>query len=87
MQHNLRWHAEVVQVGWLLCCVIAMALFGILITIPLFVFLYLVLQGRRKIGFSLLVAALVVVAVGFVFEFALEYELYRGMLLNRDGFE
>lgn len=87
MQHDPHWHAEVVQVGWLLCCVIAMALFGILIAIPLFVFLYLVLQGRQKIGFSALIAVLVVVAVGSVFEIFLEYELYRGMLLNRDGFE
>jgi hypothetical protein len=32
-----------------------------------------------------LIAAIVVAMVGLIFEFFLEYDLYRGMLLNDDG--
>jgi len=87
MQQYPRWQAEIMQFVWVACCVISMALIGILPTIPVFIFLYMVIQGKQKVSFSLMIAALILTVVGLVFEVFLEYDLYRGMLLNRDGFE
>lgn len=87
MQHYPDWRAEIMQFGWVAACVISMALLGILVTLPIFIFLYMVIQGKQKIVFSLMIATLVVVVVGSVFEILLEYDLHRGMLLNQVGFE
>ena len=84
MKHDPEWRSEIRQVIWVACCVISMALIGILPTIPLFIFLYMIIQGEQKVVFSVLISALVVIAVGSVFEIFLEYDLYRGMLLNQD---
>ena len=86
MQHDPQWQSEVIQVIWVACCVSSMVLIGILPTIPLFIFLYMVIQGKQNIKFSLMVAIFVVVLVGLVFEIFLEYDLYRGMLLDQDSF-
>jgi hypothetical protein len=86
MTHSPHWRAEITQALWVVCCVTSMALIGILPTIPTFIFLYMVIQGKQKIVFSLVIAALVVLAVGLVFEIFLEYDLYRGMLLDPDRF-
>lgn len=87
MKHTPDWRAESMQFAWVAACVIAMALIGILPTIPAFIFLYMVLQGRQPILFSLLVAGLIVCMVGVTFEIFLEYDLYRGILLNNSNFE
>jgi len=86
MKHNPHWRSEIVQALWVVFCVTGIALIGILPTIPIFIFLYMVIQGKQKIVFSLLIAGLVVFVVGLVFEIFLEYDLYRGMLLDPDGF-
>lgn len=87
MQHDPQWQSEIVQGTWLVTCVISMALFGILLTIPTFIFLYMVVQGKQKVIFSFLISTLAVVVIGMTFEIFLEYNLYRGMLLNQEGFE
>ncbi len=87
MKHDPVWQSEILHVIWVAGCVLGMALIGILATIPLFIFLYMVLQGKQKILFSVTIATLVVLMVGIIFEIFLEYDLYGGMLLNRDGFE
>ncbi|MDH3532886.1 MAG: tripartite tricarboxylate transporter TctB family protein [Gammaproteobacteria bacterium] len=87
LTHEPEWRAELVQVLWLALCVLGIALIGILPTIPLFIFSYMLIQGKQKIGFSLMIATLVLTVVGVVFELLLEYDLYRGMLLNEYGIE
>lgn len=86
MKHDPEWRLEILQAIWIASCVTSMALIGILPTIPIFVFLYMLVQGKQKIQFSLMIAALIVLVVGLVFEIFLEYDLYRGMLLNHDSF-
>jgi uncharacterized membrane protein (DUF373 family) len=85
MKHDPNWRDEIVQITWVAICLAGMALFGILATIPMFIFMYMRIQGKQKPWFSLLIAAIVVAMVGLIFEFFLEYDLYRGMLLNDDG--
>jgi len=87
MTHSPRWQAEIIQIMWVAGCVISMALIGILPAVPLFIFSYMVIQGKQKIVFSLMIAMLIVCVVGLVFELFLEYDLYRGVLLDPDRFE
>lgn len=82
-----RWQSEIMQIAWLAACVAGIVLIGILPTIPLFVFLYIVIRGEQGITFSLFISLLVFLLVGLVFEVVLDYELYRGALFNRFGFE
>lgn len=85
MRHNPRWTAEVKQILWMFACVTAMLLIGFLPAVPLFVFLYMVVNGRRPLVESLATAAIVFGFVYVVFEVLLDYELYRGALFDARG--
>jgi hypothetical protein len=87
MKHAPRVRDEFVQIGWMIACVTAMMLIGILPTVPLFILLYAMLQGRRPWLESLLVAAVVFVFVYGIFELFLDYRLYRGALFDPRGFQ
>ena len=67
--------------------VISIVLIGILPTVPIFIFSYMVIQGKQTFVASLVVSILTVLVIGLVFEIFLEYDLYTGMLFNQDGFE
>ena len=86
MRHNPRWTAEAAQVLWMVGCVAAMLLIGILPAVPAFVFLYMIFNGRRPLVEGLVVAAAVFAFVYIVFEVLLDYELYRGALFSGRGF-
>jgi hypothetical protein len=86
MRHNPRWTAEVGQILWMISCVVAMLLIGFLPAVPLFVFLYMVINGRRPVIESLATAAIVFAFVYVVFEILLDYQLYRGALFDARGF-
>jgi hypothetical protein len=86
MRHNPRWTSEVGQVLWMIGCVVAMLLIGFLPAVPLFVFLYMVINGRRPMIESLVTAAIVFGFVFVVFEVLLDYQLYRGALFDARGF-
>jgi hypothetical protein len=86
MRHNPRWTAEVGQILWMIGCVAAMLLIGFLPAVPLFVLLYMVINGRRPMIESLVTAAIVFAFVYVVFEVLLDYELYRGALFDARGF-
>ena len=87
MKHDPDWRSEVMQFIWVTSCVCGMALIGILPTIPLFIFLYMLLQGKQKIVFSLITSIVIVSVIVLVFEVLLDYDLYRGLLFNQDSFE
>lgn len=87
MQHDPDWRSEVVHFLWVSACVASIVLVGILVTVPIFIFLYATIQGKQGVTNSLIVAALGVVVIALVFEVFLEYDLYRGMLLNQVGIE
>lgn len=75
-----QWRAELAHMAWLAVVVLAVIAFGLLITIPGFVFAYSRLKGGWPLWLSALTAGAVVTVVALVFEVALDYELYRGML-------
>lgn len=85
MTHTPTWRSESLQVFWLAACVLSIMLVGFLATIPAFVFLYMMLHGKRKIVPSILISVVIVSVVGFVFEWLLDYDLYRGFVFGRDG--
>jgi len=85
MRHNPHWTAELGQVLWMIGCVAAMLLIGFLPAVPLFVFLYMLVNGRRPVVESLATAAIVFGFVYVVFEVLLDYQLYRGALFDARG--
>lgn len=78
------WRREIVQVGWVAATAVAVVLFGFLVTIPVFVFLYARIHGSGSTLASLAAAAVTVAAVVIVFEILLDYEIYRGVLFGAD---
>jgi uncharacterized membrane protein len=74
------WRAELAEIAWLAGVIAAILAVGLLVTIPVFVFAYSRLQGDWPLWLSALTAGAVVTVVALVFEVALDYELYRGLL-------
>lgn len=87
MDFNPRLQSEIIQLAWIVACVVSILFVGILPTVPMFIFLYLVIQGKRSFIFSVIVSLHVLLLVGLVFEVLLDYELYRGHQFGQDGFE
>jgi hypothetical protein len=86
MQFSPNWTSELKQLVWLMGCVISVVLIGILPTVPVFIFFYMFIQGRQGVLPSLLVAVAIMVVVWLVFEYLLEYQLFKGMLFDSDGY-
>lgn len=82
MQHAPRWRAEVIQVSYLALILGGIVIFGFLATVPSCIFLYMLLQGKQSVLQSALVAIGVLVLIGTLFEFILDYNLYRGLLFD-----
>ena len=59
MKHDPQPAAEVSQVLWMVGCVAGMMLIGILPTVPIFIFFYIIINGRRPWLESLIVTAIV----------------------------
>ena len=87
MKHDPAPAAELLQVAWMTACVVGMMLIGILPTLPVFIFFYIAVQGRRPWFESLIVTAVVFSFVYLVFEVLLDYPLYRGALFDERGFQ
>jgi hypothetical protein len=86
MSHNPTFGEQLRLILWVAGGFAGMAVFGILVAAPVFCALYVWLHGRH----SLLAAGYVglgVVAFQYaIFEWLLDYELYRGVLLTKGGF-
>lgn len=85
MSHDPAFGAELGQAAWMLGCIVAMLLIGILPTIPIFIAAYMRLRGGRPWLGSVLSALLVLAFVIVVFELLLDYRLYRGLLFGAEG--
>ncbi|MBT8409754.1 MAG: hypothetical protein KJN93_09025 [Alphaproteobacteria bacterium] len=85
MMHNPSFANQAECVGWIALAFALMATVGILAASPIFAAAFVRLRGKR----TLAVAAIVGLGVlGFqfaVFEWALDYELYRGLLSSSGG--
>lgn len=86
LKHVPSWRAELMQLAWITVCVIGIIAIGILPAVTLYVLFYMLVQGRQGWLSSVIIAAVVLGMVALVFEVALDYELYRGILFDPDGF-
>lgn len=71
---------EVLVILWASGFTFGIYLFGFLVTIPVFTFLFIKIYGKRSTGLSLAVSAILVGSVYLLFSIALKIELYRGLL-------
>ena len=71
---------------WVLGAFAGVALIGILPALPLFCLAFIRLRARRGLTEALVIAAGLFVFEIAVFEWLLDYELYRGLLFSKGGF-
>jgi hypothetical protein len=76
---------ELTLMLWMAGAFAGMATVGILVALPAFCFGYLRLRARRGTLFSLAIAAGLLAFEFAVFEWLLNYELYRGLLFTKGG--
>ena len=76
------WRKTLIVIAWPIAFLVAVYFFGFLPVIPIYVFLFMVLQGRMETRTSLFAAVIVGVSIYLVFELALRYTLYRGILFG-----
>ncbi len=86
MTHNPDFRQEVIAAVWVLAAFLGMAAVGIIIAAPLFCLLFVRLQAGRSWPVSLAVAMIVLAFEATIFEWVLDYELYRGLLFMEEGF-
>lgn len=85
MDHDPPLRDQAALVAWVLACFAGMAAIGILAAAPLFCAAFVRLRGRRSATMSLGVGLAVLAFQFAVFEWLLDYELYRGLLLTKGG--
>lgn len=85
MSHNPRLRDELSLVLWVLGCFAGMAVAGILPATPVFCILYVWLRGGKPIWLALTVGGIVFAFQFGVFEWLLDYDLYRGLLFSEGG--
>lgn len=85
MMHNPTFANQAECVGWILLAFVLMAVAGILAASPLFCAAFVRIRGRRPLGVAAGVGLGVLAFQFAVFEWALDYELYRGLFLTPGG--
>lgn len=85
MDYDPALRAQFAIIAWVLACFIAMAVVGIMASTPVFCAAFVRWRGGRSIRDALIVGAIVLVFQYSVFEWLLDYELYRGLLFTRGG--
>lgn len=85
MMHNPSLRDQLVLVLWVLVCFAGMALLGLLAAAPLYCALYVWWRGRRTVLTALGIGLGVFVFQFAVFEWLLDYQLYRGLFLTKGG--
>ena len=72
----------VVAAGWIAAFVAAVVLFGFIPAIPVYVALFVVLQGRMRIWKGAAAAVATTAFTVIVFEWLMQYSIYRGVLFE-----
>ncbi len=85
MMHNPSFGNQAECIGWIAGAFGLMASVGILAGSPVFAAAYVRLRGKRSWAVAGLVGLGVLAFQFFVFEWALDYELYRGLFITRGG--
>ena len=85
MMHNPRFADQAECVGWIAGAFVFMAVAGILAASPIFCAAFVRLRGRRSPAVSAGVGLGVLAFQLAVFEWVLDYELYRGLAFSNGG--
>ncbi|APX89494.1 hypothetical protein BV394_06995 [Brevirhabdus pacifica] len=85
MTHAPTIRQEAALFAWIATAFGAMTLLGILVGAPLFTTAYVWLQSRRALRTAVGAGGIVFLFEYGVFEQALNYELYRGIIFSADG--
>jgi len=85
MMHNPSLADQAVCLGWIAGAFAMMAAVGILAASPIFCAAYVHLKGNRSLAVSVGVGICVLIFQFAVFEWALNYELYRGLFFTKGG--
>jgi hypothetical protein len=85
MAHDPSFAEQAECVGWVAGCFMLMAALGILASSPIFCAAFVRLRGKRTLGVAILVGLIVLAFQYAVFEWALDYKLYRGLFVTRGG--
>lgn len=85
MNHSPGLGQELNILGWVLGCFAGMAVIGILAAVPLFCLAFTRLRSKRSLQTSVMVALAIFAFEFIVFEWLLDYELYRGLMFSKDG--
>jgi hypothetical protein len=85
MDYDPPVRAQVAILAWVLACFGGMAVVGILASVPIFVAAFVRFRGGRPVAAAVAVGAAVFAFEYSVFEWLLDYELYRGLLFTRGG--
>jgi len=81
-EEHPSWHREFLAVAWVAAFTAGVMLVGILPSVPVYLAAYMIVEGRKKPLFSILIAAAVVLFLWVSFEQILSISLYRGMLFE-----
>ena len=79
---RLPWRRIAIAMLWVVGYGAATYLFGLLAMTPIYIFLYMVIHGRRRPATSALSAAVITVAIWITFEYLFHYPLYPGALFG-----
>ena len=85
MMHNPPPMRQVEMVLWVIGCFAGMAAIGILAATPIFCAAFVWLRKDRSVRAALLVGLSVFAFQFAVFEWLLDYELYRGLAFTKGG--
>lgn len=85
MMHDPPFADQVKCAGWILLGFALMAVLGILAAAPIFTAAFVRVRGGRTLALSAAVGLGLLAFLYGVFELALDYELYRGLLFTRGG--
>jgi hypothetical protein len=76
------WRRIAIAMSWVVGYGAAIYLFGLLATTPVYIFLYMTINGGRRVATSALSAAAITLAIWIVFEHLFHYPLYPGALFG-----
>lgn len=85
MTHDPALRPQIAIVLWVLGAFAGMAVFGILVAAPLFCALFVFVNGGKQAKTALTVGLVVFAFQYTVFEWVLDYDLYRGLLFSKGG--
>jgi hypothetical protein len=85
MDYDPPMRAQATMLAWVLACFAGMAVIGILASAAVFVAAFVRFRGGRPLVTAIAVGVAVFAFQYAIFEWLLDYELYRGLLFTRGG--